>query len=248
MALLIDVTSGARTNRLHDVDRATLLGLVEPHVQAVEDWLGVPLDWQPSIGGTDLPFALRIGAAGGAGPISVFRLPAACWAGLAKDRAALDALDEPLAWSSHRARCLLGRVQIPCAERCAIGPGAAVLIPGTFADTWQVDLELPAGAGVVAGVASLQRNDWSKTPGARTAPPATARAEAGFVHGTFSCPVSLCAHQLCDDAPALSLSGAGGATNVRCRLELADGAVVSGYLGRVAHGAGLFADRVEDRT
>lgn len=140
----------------HAVDAAIALGRCEALLDALDDWLGEPLDWRWIPTAAACAGGGRATACWRADPAATVRVELP-WALLRALPAPAGALAAGLDWTEVPVVLALDRFEIDADELALLEPGGAVVVPASFEPGWRGRLRAvdeDAGAGVPVALPS----------------------------------------------------------------------------------------------
>ena len=139
------------------------LGRLERLIRAIEDWMQIPLDLQPTDLEPDLPHVLTITPESDPDISVNLHLPIEFIASSAENNSPLDSQKLQLHWTNCHIKVVLGHISVPDHESALLVPQATVLIPQSFEPLWQVSLKIPKAHAQVFGKLQTPPMRWTST-------------------------------------------------------------------------------------
>ncbi len=165
------VQSNIAVNDVGDTLHALMLGVIEPKIQFVEDWLRCTLDVVPDVekpNSSTKVFTLF--DKGGNGSEISLHLPVENWYLIPELAANSIPLEWELSWADHIAHLVVGNIAVGEEEFRKVDSGSVVLIPESFNSPWQATLEFSELSVILPGALDPTAATWSRDGEMRKSP------------------------------------------------------------------------------
>lgn len=246
------------------VEKAIYLGAAEEHLQKIEQWLGISLHLKPLDQSSlksyptfmlSSPADFQQVNSGSPESIDILvHLPADAWNVLAVKPEHLSSPGWLTKWSNYPAELELARIQLAEPEMLALKPGAVVLIPESFRETWDAFVRLPDQQ--VNFAVEFEGNNFSWALNEKRQQNSVPQSEfvdsnqinSNAHNGVIAklvCAFSVNAEMFINPHTPHFLSLV-NRDLIRWDLQLNNGAKAHGYLGPVGKGHALFVDKLSE--